>query len=145
MLNQEELNAKLKHHYNGTIVNKKLSQRQDIARLPRFVSEFMLTKLSEFEDNPELFNEKYKEIIDMIHKHYPEAKDKDKILNKLMEEKYYTIIDEFKVEIDIKRELKKAQIPSLNIRDAMILDSIINQNENLLSTGIWGIAKLNHA
>jgi len=145
MINQDELNAKLKHHYSGTIVNKKLSQRQDIARLPRFVSEFMLTKLSEFEDNPELFNEKYKEIIDMIHKHYPEAKDKDKILNKLMEEKYYTIIDEFKVEIDIKRELKKAQIPSLNIRDAMILDSIINQNENLLSTGIWGIAKLNHA
>jgi ATP-dependent Lon protease len=145
MVIQDELNAKLKYHYDGCVVNKKLSQRQEIIRLPRFVSEFLLTKLSGYEDDREKFSQELTKIIEYIDEHYPEPRDKDKILNKLLEQQIYVLIDEFRVEVDIKNAIKKAHIPSLNIRDAMILDSILKENENLLSTGIWGVAGLRYA
>ena len=145
MVSQDELNAKLKYHYGGCVVNKKLSQRQEITRLPRFVSEFLLTKLSEYEDDQEKFSQELTKIIEFIEEHYPEPRDKDKILNKLLEQQSYVLIDEFRVEVDIKNGIKKAHIPSLNIRDAMILDSILKENENLLSTGIWGLGVLRYA
>jgi len=131
-MNQDELNAKLKYHFDNCVVNKKLSERQEIIRIPRFISENLLTNISAYENDRELFSEKLKKMIEFITNHYPEPRDKDKILNKLLEKQEYEIIDEFRVEVDIKNGIKKAHIPSLNIKNAMILDSIINDNENLL-------------
>jgi ATP-dependent Lon protease len=145
MTTQDELNAKLKFHFKNGIVNKNLAQRQEIIRLPRFVSEFLLTDLSEYEDDKEKFNQEFKRVVELINDYYPEPKDKDRILHKLLEEHNHVIIDEFKVEVDIKKSIKKCHIPSLNIRDAMILDSIVNEHKNLLSTGIWGISKISYA
>lgn len=141
---EEELNAKLKYYFEDYVVNKKLSEKQEIIRIPRFISENLLTKISTYENEKAIFSEKLGKMIDFITNHLPEPRDKDKILNKLLEKQEYEIIDEFRVEVDIKKGIKKAHIPSLNIRKAMIHDSIINENENLLSTGIWGFAKLRY-
>lgn len=143
-MRQDELNAKLKYYFPDCVVNKKLSEKQEIIRIPRFVSENLLTKISQYENNKILFAEKLAKMIEFITNHYPESRDKDKILNKLLEKQEYEIIDEFRVEVDIKNGIKKAHIPSLNIKNAMILDFIIKNNENLLSTGIWGFAKLRY-
>ncbi len=140
-INQDELGAKLKYYYSGYVVNKKIVNIQDIRQVPKFVSEHLLTKLAEeYEDR---IGEKIGKIIELITNFYPEAKDRDKILDKVIIRKQtHKIIDEIKVEVDEKHEIRKAIIPSLNIRDAMILDSIVEENPELLSSGIWGLVSL---
>lgn len=143
-VNQDKLNAKLKYHYPGYVVNKKIVNIQDIRQVPKFVSEHLLTKLSEEEDKK--FSEKLAKMIELITMFYPEAKDRDKILDKIIIKKQiHKLIDEIKVEVDEKREIRKANIPSLNVRNVAILDSVVDMNENLLSSGIWGMAGLKPA
>lgn len=141
MINQDELSAKLKYYYPSYIVNKKIVNIQDIRQVPKFVSEHLLTKATE--EGEEKIGEKLGKVIELITNFYPEAKDRDKILDKVIVRKQvHKIIDEIKVYIDEKHEIRKAIIPSLNVNNARILDYIVDENIELLSSGIWGLAKL---
>lgn len=144
MTTEDELNAKLRYHFENYIVNKGLSNRQDIKRVPKFVAEHLLTKISE-ESDPKIFNERLMKVIEIVNTLYPEPKDKDKILDRIIIKKLgCEIIDEIKVEVDEKYEIRKAIIPSLNLRNVMISDEVVEKNDQLLSTGIWGLAALRY-
>ncbi|MFH8107948.1 MAG: BREX system Lon protease-like protein BrxL [Candidatus Aenigmatarchaeota archaeon] len=144
MVSQDELNAKLKYYFSEYVVNKGLSNREDIKRVPKFVAEHLLTKISE-ESDPVTFSEKLIKVIETVNRLYPEPKDKDKILDKIIIKKLsHKIIDEIKVEIDEKHEIRKAIVPTLNLRNVMISDEVVEKNEQLLSTGVWGLANLKY-
>jgi ATP-dependent Lon protease len=145
MVKQDELNAKLRYYFSEYVVNKGLSNRQDIRRVPKFVSEHLLTQISE-ESDPIVFGEKLMKVIELVNTLYPEPKDKDRILDKIIIKKLpCKLIDEVKVEIDEKHEIRKAIIPSLNLTNVMISDKVVEENEQLLSTGIWGLASLKYS
>jgi ATP-dependent Lon protease len=145
MVRQDELNAKLRYYFPGYVVNKGLSSREDIRRVPKFVSEHLLTQISE-ESDPIVFSEKLMKAIELVNTLYPEPKDKDKILDRIIIKRLpCKIIDEIKVEVDEKHEIRKAIIPSLNLTNVMISDKVVEENEQLLSTGIWGIASLKYS
>jgi ATP-dependent Lon protease len=145
MVKQDELNAKLRYYFPGYVVNKGLSSREDIRRVPKFVSEHLLTQISE-ESDPIVFSEKLMKAIELVNTLYPEPKDKDKILDRIIIKRLpCKIIDEIKVEVDEKHEIRKAIIPSLNLTNVMISDKVVEENEQLLSTGIWGIASLKYS
>ncbi|MBS7658070.1 MAG: BREX system Lon protease-like protein BrxL [Candidatus Bathyarchaeia archaeon] len=145
MVKQDELNAKLRYYFPGYVVNKGLSNRQDIRKVPKFVSEHLLTQISE-ESDPLVFSEKLMKVIELVNTLHPEPKDKDKILDKIIIKKLgCKIIDEIKVEIDEKHEIRKANVPSLNLTNVMISDKIVEKNEELLSTGIWGLTSLKYS
>jgi ATP-dependent Lon protease len=145
MVKQDELNAKLRYYFPGYVVNKGLSSREDIRRVPKFVSEHLLTQISE-ESDPIVFSEKLMKVIELVNTLYPEPKDKDKILDRIIIKRLpCRIIDEIKVEVDEKHEIRKAIIPSLNLTNVMISDKVVEENEQLLSTGIWGIASLKYS
>ncbi len=117
---------------------------REIKRVPKFVAEHLLTKISE-ESDPVVFNEKLMKVMELVNTLYPEPKDKDRILDKIIIKKLsHKIIDEIKVEVDEKHEIRKAVIPSLNLRNVMISDEVVEKNEQLLSTGIWGLATLRY-
>ncbi len=141
MTSQEELNAKSRYYFEGYVVDKGLSNRQDIKRVPKFVAEHLLTKISE-ESDEKTFNKKLMKIIQMVNTLYPEPKDKDRILDRIFRGYSCKIIDEIKVEVDERYGIRKAVIPSLNLRNARIKDSVVDKHEQLLSTGIWGLATL---
>ena len=141
MTSREELNAKLRYYFEGYVVDKGLSNRQDIKRVPKFVAEHLLTKISE-ESDEKTFNKKLMKIIQMVNTLYPEPKDKDRILDRIFRGYPCKIIDEIKVEVDERYGIRKAVIPSLNLRNARIKDSVVDKHEQLLSTGIWGLATL---
>ena len=145
MITQNELSAKLRYYYSGYVVDKGTANMQDIRRVPKFVSEHLLTRASHGYDE-KTFNENLMKIIELINTLYPEAKDKDVILDKvIIKGEPHKIIDEIKVEVDEKHEIRIAALPSLNIRNAMILNSVVEANPQLLSTGIWGVATIRHA
>jgi conserved hypothetical protein TIGR02688 len=144
MVNQDELSAKLRYYYPEYVVDKGIANMQDIRRVPKFVSEHLLTKIS-YESDKKTFNEKLMKIVELINTLYPEAKDRDVILDKvIIKGQEHKIIDEVKVEVDEKHEIRKSVLPSLNLRNVMILDSVVDGNPQLLSTGIWGMATIRY-
>ena len=133
--------TKVQELFGKYIVRKEVVNEYEINRLPRFIAEYLISK---FSNNGELSEDGIKKVSKFVNMHYPELKDKDKILYNLMVNGNYTIIDEFKVEVDIKQGKKRLIIPCLNIRDAEILDNILEDNQDLLRSGMWGIATLKY-
>jgi ATP-dependent Lon protease len=140
-MDKEQSDSKVKSAFGPYVVRKELVHSHEISRLPRFISEYLVAK---FCPSGEPTEENMRKLQDFITIHFPEPRDKDKILHDIMTLGSYTLMDEFKVETDIKRGLHMLSIPCLNVRDAKILPEILDENIDLLRSGMWGIATLKY-
>ena len=132
---------KVRNAFAPYVVKKELVHSHETSRLPRFISEYLIAKFCPM-DNPT--SDDLKKLSDFVNAHFPELRDKDKILHDIMTQGSYTFMDEFKVETDIKGGRHRLIIPCLNVRDAKILSTILENNEGLLRSGMWGIAKVKY-
>ncbi|MGH2638922.1 MAG: BREX system Lon protease-like protein BrxL [Rhabdochlamydiaceae bacterium] len=137
----EKLDSKAKSAFGSYVVEKELVHSHEISRLPRFISEYLVAK---FYSDGEPRQEEIKRLQDFVNIHFPELRDKDKILHDIMTKGSYTLMDEFKVETDIKGARHRLFIPCLNIRDAQVLSTILDENTDLLRSGMWGVATLKY-
>lgn len=137
-----DLDSKVKDAFSSYVVRKELVHSYEINRLPRFISEYLVSK---FYSSGEPTQEETKKLQDFVTIHFPELRDKDKILHDIMTQGSYTLMDEFKVETDIKGARHRLFIPCLNVRDAKILPTILEDNTDLLRSGMWGVATLRYA
>jgi len=140
MTGLRELDAKLRYHFPGVVVNKALTQLHEVSRLPRYVAEYLLTTICG--DNPT--PDKLRKLSEIVRRHYPEPREKELVKKILVEEGTYRLIDEFRVSIDVKRKLAKAEIPCLEIKDAMIAQELLDQYPGLLRGGLWALAELRY-
>lgn len=134
------LDLKLKRVFPDEVVNKRLSRTQQLDRLPKFISEYAVKELVGESEDPSAMNV----LSNFVKQFYPEPKEKDRILYEIQEKGSYTLLDEFKVRVNIKEGATKVEIPSLAIRDAMIMPNVLESNKELLETGMWGTAKLSY-
>ena len=134
------IDQKLKRVFPDEVVNKRLGRTQQLERLPKFISEYAARELVGESEDPSTMSV----LNNFVKQFYPEPKDKDRILHEIITRGEYTLLDEFKVRVDAKRGLRRVEIPSLQIRDAMIIPSILEQYKELLETGMWGTAKLSY-
>jgi ATP-dependent Lon protease len=136
-----DLDSKAKNAFGSYLVRKELVHSHVISRLPRFISEYLISK---FYAGAEPSPEDVKKLRDFVAIHFPELRDRDKILHDIMTKGSYTLMDEFKVETDIKGARHRLIIPCLNIRDAKVLPTIVDENTDLLRSGMWGVATLKY-
>ena len=135
---QEQLDDKLKRVFAKEAVNKRFSRCQQLDRLPKFISEYAVKELvGENEDSCSSST-----LANFVRQYYPEPRDKDRVLYEITTKNEYTLFDEFKVRVDPKDATTKVEIPSLGIRDAMVMPNVLTENMDLLATGMWGTAKL---
>ena len=126
------LDEKIKAVFGELAVDKRLARMHEVARLPRFISEYLISRYSD----PE-------ELSRVIAEYYPDPSEKDRVLNRLMVEGHIKLIDEFKVDVDLKRSIYKLHIPCLQIYDALAHEGVVKTYERILS-GIWGIGMLEY-
>jgi len=135
-----QVEAKLVEVFPEETVSKKLARLHQIDRLPRFISEYAVRELvGDREDSAGMAV-----LQRFVKQYYPEPKDKDRVLHEITTRSEYTLLDEFKVRVDPKRNLRRVEIPSLQIHDAMIIPSILEEHKALLEAGMWGTAKLSY-
>jgi len=137
---QTSLDAKLKEVFPDEVVNKRLSLTQEVSRLPRFISEYAIKDICGDKPDPNAFTL----LVKFVKRFYPEPKERDRVLNELMTKGEYTLLDEFKVTVDPKRGLRRVEIPSLRVHDAMIVPSLLEEQKPLLEAGMWGMATLKY-
>ncbi len=135
------LDSRLVRAFGPYLVMKELVQAHEMSRLPRFISEYLIAK---FYPNGHPTQEEVTKLQKFVTIHFPELRDRDKILHDVMTQGSYTLMDEFKVETDIKGATHRLIIPSLSVRDAKILPTILDENADLLRSGMWGVATLKY-
>jgi ATP-dependent Lon protease len=134
------LDQKIKRVFPDETVNKRLARIQVLSRLPKFISEYAVKELVDEREDPSAMAT----LGNFVKQFYPEPKERNRVLYEIKEHGSYTLLDEFKVTVDLKAEATKVEIPSLGIRDAMIVPSVLTEHKNLLESGMWGTAKLSY-
>ena len=134
------LSSKIKAVFGDLAVDKRIASKSEFTMLPRYVIENLASRFVE------KFSDDYAaKLQEFISKYYYEAREREKILSDLMKFDKITIIDEVRVETDIYKETYRAHLENLTLRDCMIDLEIIEEHENLLITGMWGLVTLKYA
>jgi ATP-dependent Lon protease len=132
-----ELFNKVKRVFGDLATDKRVANRQELFILPRYVSEYLASQFMEkYGDDylPHLYR--------FVSKYYHEPREKDKVLSDLMQAGKLTLIEEVEVDTDINLGTYRAHLQNLNIENCMIDLNVVERNENLLMTGMWGLVSL---
>jgi len=132
------LDEKVLRVFGDVAVDKRLARLEVVSRLPRFISEYLISRY--YRSDPVNWLDKLAKVVE---EYYPEPKDRDRVLSKAKREGRVTLVDEYKVDVDLKRNIYFLHIPGLQIHDALVSESIVEQYERILS-GLWGIGVLEY-
>ncbi|MFQ6119204.1 MAG: anti-phage BREX system Lon protease BrxL, partial [Methanosarcinales archaeon] len=122
-----EWEEKFKNIYPTVAIDKSLGLQQEVKRLPRYVSEWIVAKFCEDEVTEECLNK----ISLLVSKYLPEKREREKIKHELIESGGYTLIDEFRARTDVDKGVNYLEIPSLDVRNARVKESILKKHEML--------------
>ena len=78
-MGMDELNVKLRYVFGDVVVRKDIVLHQEVARLPRFISEHLISSLGK--EKP--YREDLEKISRVISECYLEPRDRDKVLHDL--------------------------------------------------------------
>ena len=132
------LDEKVLKVFSDVAVDKLLTRLEVVSRLPRFIAEYLISKY--YRSDPVNW---MKKLTKVIEEYYPDPRDKDKVLSKAKREGRITLIDEYKVVVNLKKNMYFLHIPNLQIYDALVSERIVSQYERILS-GLWGVGVLEY-
>lgn len=138
------IDEKLVEIFGDLVIDKALVRKLDVRgsrTIPSFVEEFLVMRFSQEDRDPESIRVK---IIDFISKHLPSKHDKHLFLNRLHDGEQVTILDSFSAKVDLTKNLKLIQIPSLNENKVEVDTAVIESNKNLFLGGLWGAGRLHY-
>ena len=124
--------------FGDIAVEKSLARLEVVSRLPRFIAEYLISKY--YKKDPIGWQEAVARI---VREYYPDPSEKDRVLSIAKRRGRITLIDEYKVVVNLKRNMYYLHIPNLQIYDALVSDSIVERYERILS-GLWGIGVLEY-
>jgi len=134
----------LKEIFADLVIDKELVRKLNIRgmrTIPSFVEEFLVMRFSQEESDPQKIKDK---IIDFISKHLPSKNEKHLFLNRLHDGEQVTILDFFSAKIDLNKDMKFIQVPSLNENKVEVDSLVIENNTDLLVGGLWGAGRLHY-
>jgi ATP-dependent Lon protease len=128
-------------YYGDVIINKHLIHEAGFGAraIPTYVGEWVL---SHFIQDGELTEASRERIAGFLGKYLPAKGQKDEIKNRLLKLETVQILDDYSVTINLKTGKRFLRIPLLDIGDAFVAEQIVDENELLVSSGVWGIGSL---
>lgn len=133
---------KIKAIFPGLVVNKSLASSQEIAKIPRFISEYLIQKLSEKTDDE---REIARRVAEFLVRYRPEHKDREWLKSQILEEGNVKVLDFFDAFTDLEEAVYYVDIPLMGIRNVVVPQKVKDENENLLRGGMWGLGTIGFA
>jgi ATP-dependent Lon protease len=132
------LNEKIKRVFNGSgiLIDKSLQKNiHELNRVPRFVSDFMISTLV----SPGFPAQGFEKIRKLLSENFVDSSKKELIKSRIKDQGSYNLIGFVKVRYDIQTEEYFAEIPSLGENGVRITYNVLQQHSAiLLSGGAWG-------
>jgi ATP-dependent Lon protease len=130
-----ELFNKVRKYFGDYAVDKRLAYELELAKLPRYVAEFLISEFMNRSGNWEA------ELRDFIRNHYYEPEEKEVVKHRLVVDGLVELIDELRVIVDIETGTHVGVIQALDIWAEVPID-IVERNKATLVTGMWGLITL---
>lgn len=137
----ESFETKALDYYGEVIINKHLIHEAGFGAraIPTYVGEWIL---SAYTKEGDLTGESREKIATFLTKYLPTKGQKDEIKNRLLKMETVQLLDDYNVSINLKTGERNLHIPLLDINDARVSSHIVDSNELLVTSGVWGIGDL---
>jgi ATP-dependent Lon protease len=133
---------KAKDYYGEIVINKELFRQAGFGgrAIPAYVGEWILSYY--MEDQEELDSSTRSKIAQFVSKFLPSKGQKEEWKNRLLNQEPVSLLDHYTVSINLKTGQRHLNIPFLDMKDAYITEHLVEDNELLLSSGVWGVGEL---
>ncbi|WP_313638282.1 BREX system Lon protease-like protein BrxL, partial [Paenibacillus sp.] len=140
----EQFEQKAFDIYGEVVINKNLVHQAGFTArsIPTYVGEWILFN---FLEDGILTDDSRKRIADFINKFLPQKAQKEQIKNQLLNMDSVKLLDDYSVSVNLKTGSRNLKIPFLDINDAMISPQIVEDNDLMLASGVWGVGELFYA
>ncbi|WP_425060963.1 hypothetical protein SCACP_17280 [Sporomusa carbonis] len=128
-------------YYGDVIINKSLIHKAGFSSraIPAYVGEWILYN---FLVDGELTEESRNKISAFVNRFLPQKGQKEEVKHRLLNMENVKLLDDYSVSVNLKSGKRTLKIPFLDMNDAFISDEIVDKNNLLLSSGVWGVADL---
>jgi ATP-dependent Lon protease len=107
--------------------------------IPTYVGEWIISR---YLSDGEFTEEARARIAQFIARFLPAKGQKDQIKDSLLKQETVKLLDDYSVAVNLKSGQRNLRIPFLDINDAFVPGSIVDQNDLLLTSGVWGVGEL---
>jgi ATP-dependent Lon protease len=123
------------------VINKALIYQAGFGSrsIPTYVGEWLI---SYYLENGEFGEETRTHIASFIAKYLPPKGQKDLVKDALLRQEPVSLLDNYGVSVNLKSGQRMLRIPFLDINDAQIASVIVEKNDLLLTSGVWGVGEL---
>lgn len=134
---EQDIDGLLNTAFKGRVVRKDLTKKlKEGANVPVYVLEYLLGMYCGTDD-PEAITKGMDNVKKILSENYVRPDEAEKIKSLVREKGIYKIIDKVTVKLNQKKDVYEAFLSNLGIKDALIPTKIVQQNEKLLTGGIW--------
>lgn len=133
---------KAQDYYGEIVINKGLFHQAGYGgrAIPAYVGEWILSYY--MQDQEELTDEVRNNIANFIAKYLPSKGQKEEWKNRLLNQEPVNLLDHYTVSVNLKTGQRHLNIPFFDIKDAYVTEHIVEENELLLTSGVWGVGEL---
>jgi len=108
--------------------------------IPTYVGEWIISHYNN--DETSLSEESRTSIAKFINKYLPPKGAKESIRNQLLEQEEVQLLDNYSVIVNLVKGDRYLNIPFLDEHAAFIAPQVVQDNEMLFSSGLWGVGTL---
>ncbi len=108
--------------------------------IPTYVGEWIISNF--VKDKQELNKTSREKIANFISAYAPAKGEKENLKNRLFEQDEIKLLDNFSVYVNLVKGDRFLNIPFLDESSAFVSPQIVETNEMLLSSGLWGVGTL---
>jgi len=123
------------------VINKSLIYQAGFGgrAIPTYVGEWLISRYME---NGEFTEDSRIRIAEFIAKYLPAKGQKDQVKDTLLRQEPVKLLDDYSVSVNLKTGQRMLRIPFLDINDGQIGSAIVEKNDLLLTSGVWGVGEL---
>ena len=128
--------------FSEIVINKSFVHKAGFGSraIPTYVREWIISHY--LDDAAELTDTSREKIARFVQKYLPDKSQKETIKNELFEQMEVNLLDNFSVYVNLAKGDRYLNIPFLDEDAAFATPQIIQENEMLLSSGLWGVGTL---
>jgi ATP-dependent Lon protease len=133
--------AKALDSFGEVIIDKSLVRDAGLAAraIPTYVGEWIL---SHFVQDGLLDDEGRRRVAAFLDRYLPTKGQKEEIKHRLLSGETVRLLDDYSVTVNLRTGQRQLRIPLLDITDAFITPDLVDQNNLLVSSGVWGVGDL---
>lgn len=137
-MNSGELDALIGRHFPDVSVDKGLARTIGVGEraLPAFVRDWLISRFTS-DGRPDI-----PRIERFIQQHLPDKQQANALKSRLLEGEALTILDHYSVEVSLEHGRHVLKIPSLDVFNAYVHESLVKDKPLLLLGSVWGAGKL---